>query len=155
MILTLVLISESDWATANPITTNGYRKECEYFIYYFPHFPLVPSLVPSVSAASLASYNSDVISNSSASNPGWCTIECRSLYTLHSYCIGKYYADLVASYYCGSYQNVPCSSYNNYNLINDVYGSCNSSTSCSDSCLHATIALENYIYTAAAAIQTR
>ena len=106
----MVPISESDWATANPITTNSYRKECEYFIYYFefPHFPLVPSLVPSVSAACLASYNSDIISNRSASNPGWCTIECRSLYTLHSYCIGKYYADLVASYYCGSYQNIPC-----------------------------------------------
>ena len=139
VIVLMILISKSKGAT----TASGY-SECEYFIDYFPDFPLNSSLVPSLDAYCLEWYNMDVTSQTPANTPPWCANPCQSLYMLYSKCIGQYYADLVASYYCGSYQNIICSSYDNYTYIYEVYESCNSSTSCSDSCLLATMALENY-----------
>ena len=76
-------------------------SECEYFIYNFPDWPLLQSLVPSVDAACLAVYNN--FSDSEAGDaPSWCSVECQSLYNLYSRCVGQYYADLFMSAYCRS-----------------------------------------------------
>ena len=139
-LIAVVLVSDSSEAAT---AISQVTSECEYFIYNFPDWPLVQSLVPSVDAACLAVYNN--FSDSQAGDaPSWCAVECQSLYNLYSRCVGQYYADLYMSAYCGSYNNVPCYLYENYTYLYDVYTLCDSSTSCSPSCYEATRALENY-----------
>ena len=138
-LIAVVLISGGIEAAS----VNSLTSECEYFVYNFPDWPLLQSLVPSVDAACLEVYNK--FSDSEAGDaPSWCAVECQSLYNLYSRCIGQYYVDLFMSAYCGNYSNVPCYLYENYTYLYDVYSLCNSSTSCSAPCRDATVALENY-----------
>ena len=117
-------------------------SQCAYFNYYYPDYPLLPSLVPSISSKCLA------VTNNPDKTMGVCTSDCQSLYSVLSQCDNPYGAARYAASKCGQFKSSSCSTLTqnnlNYDLQFAVSLQCDNETYCSSSCSAAIAALEQY-----------
>ena len=134
VLIVLLLVVGSD-AVTTP------TSQCAYINYYYPDYPLFPSLVPSISSKCLA-----VIINPDHPT-GVCTSDCQSLYSVLSQCDNPYNTAAYASSTCGQFKSSSCSTLtqNDLNgLQSAVYLQCSIKTYCSPNCSAAIAALEQY-----------
>ena len=115
-------------------------RQCDYLRHYLLQgYPLLPSLVPSISFSCLERYNK--------TNPRtYCVAECQSLYSAFSQCTSPATADDYASDTCGRFNNSDCSALfiQDRDLYYALRKACNNGSYCSPSCVAAIAALEQF-----------